>query len=183
MPEGAKQHIGKRPVHGLAHDDRKNETGGAIESAGNDQHLAVEHEAQQGGREAGVRVQKRNDSGHVGAANRSDQHDAEDQSNAYHGLEDVRIFRMNYENQHQDNRRTEHREADEVLSFISNGALRQNLLQLARGDQTAGDGERTYDDFETNFHHLKPAKIVSANAHVILRNTDDRGRQGAEGVA
>ena len=45
LAESAEQDIREGPVHGFAHDHRKNETGGAIKSTGNDEDFAVEHEA------------------------------------------------------------------------------------------------------------------------------------------
>ena len=51
LAEGAEQHVGERAVHRLAHDDREDEAGGAVEGAGDDQDLVVEHEAHRAGGE------------------------------------------------------------------------------------------------------------------------------------
>ena len=79
LAKGSEQHVGEGAVHGLAHDDREDEAGSAVERARNDQDFVVEHEAEQRGGEAGIGVQERDDRGHVRAADGRDQHDSEDQ--------------------------------------------------------------------------------------------------------
>ena len=78
LSERAEQHVGERAVHGLAHDDREDEAGGAVERAGDDQQLAVEDEAHGRGGKSGVGIQQRDHRGHVRAADGDDQHHAED---------------------------------------------------------------------------------------------------------
>ena len=75
----------------------------------------------------------------------------------------------------------EHRQADEVLPLVGNGPLRQHFLQLPRGDQASGEGERADNHFQRDFHHLKFREV--GNAHVILGNADHRGGQCAKSVA
>ena len=77
LAERAEHDVGERAIHGLAHDHREDEAGRAVERAGDDQHLAIEHEAEQRGREAGVGVQERDDRRHVRAADGRDQQDSE----------------------------------------------------------------------------------------------------------
>jgi hypothetical protein len=45
------------------------------------------------------------------------------------------------------------REIDDVLSFISDGTLRQQLLQLAGGHQAAGEGQAAQDHFHREHRH------------------------------
>ena len=78
-PERPEQHVAERAVHRPAHDDGEDDPGRAVERPGHDQQLDVEHDAQGGGREAGVAVQQRDHRRHVGAADRDDQEDAEGQ--------------------------------------------------------------------------------------------------------
>ena len=73
LAEGAEQNVGKGAVHGLAHDNRKNQARGTVESAGDDQQLVIEREAHGAGRQAGVRIQQGDDCGHVCAADGEDQ--------------------------------------------------------------------------------------------------------------
>ena len=111
--------------------------------------LLFEHEAHERGGKAGVGVQERDDGGHVGAADGSDQQHAEDQRTRRSWRERDRAGR---------DARPARRpaaiaaastdEVDEVLSFIDDGALRQDFLQLAGGHQAAGEGERADDYFE-----------------------------------
>ena len=79
LPERPEEHVAERAVHRAAHDDRQDQAGGAVERAGDDQQLVVEHEAQRRGRQAGVGVEQGDDRRHVGAADRHDQQHAEDQ--------------------------------------------------------------------------------------------------------
>ena len=77
LAERAEQHVGERAVHRLAHDDRQDQAARAVERAGDDQQLVVEHEAHRHRREAGVGVEDRDHRRHVGAADRDDQQHAE----------------------------------------------------------------------------------------------------------
>ncbi len=79
LTEGAEQHIGEGAVHGLAHDDGKDQARGAIQSAGDHQQLIIQCETHGAGRKPGVGVQERNDRGHIGAADGDDQQHAEQQ--------------------------------------------------------------------------------------------------------
>ena len=79
LAERPEQHVGERAVHRLRHVDRQDEARGSVERAGDDQQLAVEHEAHRRGRESGVGVQQRDHRRHVGAADRDDHQHAEEQ--------------------------------------------------------------------------------------------------------
>ena len=57
LTKGAEKNVGKRAVHRFRHDDGEDETGRAVEGAGDDEELAVEDEAHRGGRETGVGIQ------------------------------------------------------------------------------------------------------------------------------
>ena len=72
-------------------------------------------------------------------------------------------------------------EADDVLPAIDDRPLRQDLLQLARGDQATRKGERADDDFERDLAHFKARDW--SRAHVELGDADHGGRQRAKGVA
>ena len=86
--EAAEQHVGDRAVHRLAHQDREDEAGEAVERAGDDEHVVAEHEAGGGRGQAGVAVQQRHHHRHVGRADGDDQHDAEEESEGHHGVEE-----------------------------------------------------------------------------------------------
>ena len=75
----------------------------------------------------------------------------------------------------------EEAEVDEVLSFVGDGALRQDLLQLARGHQAAGEGERAEDDLERQHAHHELRDV--GRAQVELGGADQRDAERAEGVA
>ena len=78
-PEGAEEDVRERAVHRSAHQDREQRAGGADERPADDERVVVEREAGRGGGEAGERVQERDHDRHVRAADRQDEHDAEDE--------------------------------------------------------------------------------------------------------
>ena len=82
LAERAEQHVRERPVHRPAHDDRQDQARRAVERAGDDEQLVLEHEAHRHRRQPGVRVQQRDDRRHVGAADRQDQQHAEQRATA-----------------------------------------------------------------------------------------------------
>ena len=88
---------------------------------------------------------------------------------------------MEHQPQRDDHRRRQHRQADDVLPSVGNGPLRQHFLQLARGDQASGEGQRADNHFQRDLHHLEFRQV--GNAHVILGNADHRRRQRAKRVA
>ena len=181
LAEGSEQHVGERAIHGLAHDHGENEAGRSIERAGHDQHFAIQNKSQQGGGKAGVGVQQRDDRRHVSAADGSDQQHAKNQRHDDHDREQQRVRGIDHQRNRQAERCCENGEADEVLSAIDDRALRQNFLQLSRGDQAAGKGERADDDFERDLAHLKARD--RSGAHVIFGNADQGRRKRAESVA
>ncbi len=181
LSEAAEQHVGERAIHGLGHDDGQNETGRAVERAGDDQQLAVQHEAHGCRGKPGIGVQQRNHRGHVRAADGNDQHHAEDERNDNHGGKQFDLFRVHGENRGDGHGQRQHAEVDEVLSFISDGALRQNFLQLAGGHQAAGEGERAENHFHGQHGHHERGNI--GRAEVELRGAHERDAQRAEGVA
>ena len=68
--ERAEEHVGERAVHRLAHHHREQEARGAVERAGDDEHVVAEREARRRRGETGVRVEQRDHDRHVGAADR-----------------------------------------------------------------------------------------------------------------
>ena len=68
--------------------------------------------------------------------------------------------------------RRQHRQVDDVLPSVGNGPLRQHFLQLARGDQAAGEGQRADNHFQRDLRHLEFREV--GNAHVIFGNADHR---------
>ena len=78
-PERAEEHVAEGAVHRPAHDDREDDPRRPVERTGHDQELVLEHDAEGGGREAGVAVEQGDDCRHVGAADRDDQEHAEGQ--------------------------------------------------------------------------------------------------------
>src|ERR1700730_9588809 len=115
LSEAAEEHVGEGAIHGLGHDYGENEAGGAVEGAGDDQQLAIKHEAHGCGGETGVRVQERDDGGHVRAADGNDQHHAEDERDDDHGGEEFHLVGMQDEDDGDGDGQGQHGEVDEVL--------------------------------------------------------------------
>src|SRR6267143_4612996 len=181
LSEAAEEHVGERAIHGFGHDDGKNEAGGAVERASDDQQLAIEHEAHGRGGKAGVRVQERDDSGHVRPTDGDDQHHAEDERDDDHGGEEFHLLGMHTQDDGDGDGESEHAEVDEVLSFIGDGSLRQNFLELPRGHQAAGEGERAENYFHGEDGHHERGNV--GGAEIKLRGADQRDAEGAERVA
>ena len=66
-----------RAVHRLRHQHRQQRARRADERSAHDQHVLVQHEAGAAARQAGERVEQRDDDGHVGAADRQHEQHAE----------------------------------------------------------------------------------------------------------
>jgi hypothetical protein len=77
--EAAQDHVEERAVHRLAHDVAQDRARRAHQRAGDDQHAVVQREADARRRPAGVAVEHRHHHRHVGAADRDDQRDADDE--------------------------------------------------------------------------------------------------------
>ena len=153
LAEGAEQDVGERPVHRLGHDDREDESGRAVERAGDDQELVVEHESHGGGGKSGVGVQQRDHRWHVRAADGDDHEHAEDQRNAHHQRKELLRLGMQDEINGAADGDGEQQEVDEVLSFIGDRALGQDLLELARRHQAAGEGQGAENHFHGKHRH------------------------------
>ena len=93
----------------------------------------------------------------------------------------LHVFGMQHQHHGDDDGDGEQAEVDEVLSFIGDGALRQDFLQFARGHQAAGEGERAEDDLERQHGHHELRNV--GRAQVELRGADQRDAKRAEGVA
>ena len=82
LAERAEEDVRDRAVHRLAHQQREQRSRGADEHPATISTVCREHEAGGGGGEPGERVQERDHDGHVGAADRQDEHDAEQRARA-----------------------------------------------------------------------------------------------------
>ena len=87
--------------------------------------------------------------------------------------------------QHQINRASdghdEQQQVDEVLSFIRDGALRQDFLQFSRGHQTAGEGQASENDFHGEHRHHELGDV--GGTQIELGGADQSDAESAEGVA
>ncbi len=112
-----------------------------------------EHESHGRGRKAGVGIQQRDHGRHVGAADRNDQQHAEDQRHANDDRKEHFRFGMQHQVNGAADGHDEQEKVDEVLPFIGDRPLRQNLLQLSRGHQAAGKSQASEDDFHRQHRH------------------------------
>ena len=81
----------------------------------------------------------------------------------------------------QQQRRAQHRKADDVLPFVYDRPLRQNFLQFSGGDHAPGERQRADDHFEPDFAHAESREV--GHAHVVFGDADHRGGKRAEGMA
>ena len=181
LSEGSEQNVGERAVHGLRHVHRENEARRAVERSRHDEQLAVEHESHGRGRESGVGVQQRDHRRHVGAADGDDHQHAENQRDDHHRRIEVHVVGMQHQHHRDSDSDRQEAQVDDVLSFIGDGALRQDLHQLARRHQAAGDGERAQDDLERQHAHHEFRDV--GRAQVELGRADQRDAERAESVA
>ena len=96
--EPADHDVHDRPVHGVGHQLGQDRAGRADEGAGDDEDRVAEHEAGHRRRRAGERVEQADDDRHVGAADRQDHRDPEDQA-GQHDHEQERQRRLAAEGQ------------------------------------------------------------------------------------
>ena len=190
LAERAEQHVRERAIHRTTHDDRENQTTRAVERAGRDQQLAVEHESHRDRREAGIGVEDRDDGGHVGAADGNDQQHAKDQGER--GDRDKRLLRprcagMQHDGNAERDRDREHPDVDKVLAGIGDGSLRNpaHFLQLARRHETAREGEESENDFGRERAHAEMRHLRCRGAAApqeVLRHSHEARSEPAERV-
>ncbi len=183
LAEGSEDHVGERTVHGLRHDDREDESGRAVEGAGDDEQFVVEDESHGSGGETGIRIQERDDRRHVGAADGDDEHDAEHEGDADHDRKQMRRAGVEHEidSDHDGNR--EHGQVKKILTFEGDGALGQDFLQFSGGHQAAGDSEAAENHFQAQDRHLKRRDSGAMNAEIVLGGANEGDAKCTEGVA
>ena len=167
----------------------EDEAARAVEGAGGDQELVVEHEAHRHGGEAGVGVEDRDHGRHVGAADRDDQQHAEGEGQHDDDREDrARPRRGRVEHQRDAGRRgdTEQRQVGHVLQRIGDRPLRDplDLLELAGRHQAAGEGEEAEDDLDDDGDHAERRQVLGRlpEPEVELGRAHQAGGQSAERV-
>ena len=75
-------------------------------------------------------------------------------------------------------------EVDHQLTAVSDRTSRQNLLQLTRRHQAAGEGEKSENNLRGNGEHAEGGQVRSAlvEPEVILRRADQSGGQSPESM-
>ena len=183
LAERAEQNVGERAVHGAAHDDRENKARRAIQGAGDDQQLVVEHESHGAGRQTCVGIEQRDDRGHVGAADGNDQQYAEYQGQRGEQGKQYGTFRRNDQSQTDARRCGEDSKVDEVLSFISDGPLRQHLLQFSEGHHAGGEGKEAEQRLDNQSGHLyRGERRALVDPFVIFSGSNQRRSQRTASV-
>src|SRR5580704_9547408 len=153
LPERAEEDVGEGAIHRFGHIYGEDEAGSAVERAGDDEQFAIENEPHGCGGKSGVGIQQRDDGGHIGAADGNDHQHAEDQRNDEHQREQMDAAGIVDEVRGDADGYGEQQEIDEVLTFIGDGALREDFLQFSRGHQAAGEGERAENYFHRKYGH------------------------------
>jgi hypothetical protein len=79
------------------------------------------------------------------------------------------------------NRGGQKQKVDEVLAFVSQRALRQNLLQLARRHQASRDGQPAEDHLDREHRHHEARNV--RRPQVKLRRADQGDAKRAKSMA
>ena len=125
-------------MHGAGHDLGEDESRSADEGAGDDEDGVADDESGGCGCKAGIGVEEGDDDGHVRAADGHDEEDAKDEAEGYERDERDRVgFKGDLACGKGEDHEEEQR-AEDVLEGESDGAARDDLLQLAHGDGAAG---------------------------------------------
>src|SRR5271170_7813882 len=170
LAEGAEEHVGEGAIHRFGHIYGEDEAGGAIEGAGDDEQFAIEDETHGCGGESGIGIQQRDDGGHIGAPDGNDHEYAEDQRNDEHQREQMDMARIANEISGDADGYGEEQEIDEVLSFICDGALRQDFLKFSRGHQAAGERQGAENHFHRKHGHHEGRHV--GRAQIKFRGAD-----------
>ena len=180
LAERAEQHVRDRAVHRLRHHQREEGARGADEHSGDDQHRRVEHEPRRGGREARERVQERDHDGHVGAADRQHEEDAEEEREP--DQREQRPLGVDA----RDHRDAEPDGAEEdggvgdVLRREHDRPSREELLELGERHERAGERDGADQRGEDDRDDLVTRHVAAPD--VELRERDERGRTAADPV-
>ena len=166
VPKPPEQHVEDAAVHAFAHDVGQDRAGGADQGAGDDQRQVLDGEADAAGRPAGVAVQHGDDDGHVGAADRDDEQEAERDGQQCDGPEDgLRAV------QHEEHDQHEQQDAEAkiqlVLEFEGDRRALHQRLQLGERDERAGEGDGADGQAE---RHLDQALGMD-----VVRHADAEG--------
>ena len=136
--ERAKQHVGQRPVHRLAHDFGEDETRRPHQGTRDDQCVVVDCKPGHGRGETGIRVQQRDHHRHVGAADRDDREHTKDERNGHERVEHGHLSRRHHQQHHQRHCPQEHERVERLLQRIRHRATCHQFLKLAKRNQAAG---------------------------------------------
>ena len=148
LAESAEQDVRERAVHRLGHVDRQDEARGSVERPGDDQQLVVEHESHGGGRKAGVGVSSEITVGMsappmgmiISTPKISGITRITGKSQVFSGKE-TRWAATKM-------RDDEQRKIDVILALEGDRPLGQDFLELSRGHQASGEGQRAKDHFD-----------------------------------
>ena len=178
--ERAEQDVRDRAVHRLAHEDREDEARAAVQRARDDEDVVPEREARGGGREARVRVQERDDDGHVRGADRQDEQHAEEEREGAHRVEEDGVARIEDERDEDDDRAAEEEEVEDVLSLVRDRLALHELLELREGDEAARERDAAEQDLEAERRDLERAEVLAVPEE--LRDADEGRGEAAERV-
>ena len=139
--ERPEEDVADRAVHRPAHHQRQQRARGADERAGDDEHVVVEEKA--GGRGGNPResVQQRDHHGHVGAADRQHEENAESERGHDQRDDDEILLGSGDDQAAEDERGQQHGGVHVLLARIDDRTPAQQLLQLRERDQRAGEGD------------------------------------------
>ena len=142
LPERAEEDVRDGAVHRLRHQQREQGSGGADEHAGDDQDGVREHEARRGGGKAGGGVEQRDHDRHVGAADRQDEEDPEEDGQRDEEPQHPLVVDPGDERDPEPDRAEEDSDVEDVLAGERDRPAAEELLQLRERDERAGERDR-----------------------------------------
>ena len=148
LAEGPEQDVRDRAAHGVAHELGQERTGGSNQGAGHDQREVVQDEPAGRHRQAGAGVEQRDHDGHVRAADREDERDAEHEREGEHRHDDHRLPRDRQQDDRERDDGGGQHAVDDLLAGVGDRRAGHQLLELGEGDRRAGEGDAADDDRE-----------------------------------
>ena len=173
--EAAEDDVEDRAVHPLAHDVAEDGARRSHQRAGDDQQAVLQREADAGRGPARIAVQHGDDDRHVGAADRQDQEEADQQrqdDNQPEGPDRL----VHAEPDDQTDQRDAQRRVQRVLHREDQRLAGDQALELTEGDDRAGEGDRADGDAKAHLDQAGDLDLARCTDVVGLRRVE-RGRR------
>ena len=191
--EAADEDVHQRTVHRVGHELGQDPAGRSDEGARDDEQRALEHEARHRRCGPGEAVQQADDDRHVRPADRQDHRDAERQRRAEDDeqkdrldlaadREDGRFTGAEHEQDGRDERDEPEDRGRQRAARHRDGLAADEALELARGDERAGEGDAADEDAEDDEDRGRDLLLGRADDVEVVEDRDERRRTAADRV-